>query len=449
MRPGSGGGLVSEGAAWRAGCRGAPAWGRPGGGLLLRPGPGRPGGRGGAAARAGAVPATTPCRAEVDPDGLAGRVRGRRAARRRAAALLLLAAFLLAGCWDLEEIDRRTVVLGLVFDLAPGGGWRMLATVPDPRALVPSGGTAIGPQPEEPAYVVLETRGHTATETLAALRDVTSRDLFLGQLMVVGVSDRLARRGIGPLLEFLMNDTDIPRAAWFVVGRGDPKRVMTIKPPQQTFPEFYLDDVLRARSKPAGVLGLPYWRLWVTTLNPGRDAVVPLVEGGPEGQMRVARVAVFRGQRMVGVLSAEETRLLALTRDARNTAWQVPMGRGRSISLRPLGVCADIVPLSPAADGSPRFRFDVEVNAILMEAHGFSGPHHRLFERHATTALTRSVRRLIDRLQRLGADPWGFGERWRIAHPDAFARQPWHSQWPRAEVDVQVRVNISRGGAFH
>ncbi|HEY8552772.1 MAG TPA: Ger(x)C family spore germination protein [Thermaerobacter sp.] len=412
--------------------------------------PGRPRGPGSAPAPLGAaLRAATPQAEGVPARGAAGGGPGRRAGRRRAAALLLLAAFLLAGCWDLEEIDRRTVVLGLAFDLAPGGGWRMLATVPDPRALVPSGGTAIGPQPEEPAYVVLETRGQTAAEALAALRDVTSRDLFLGQIMVVGVSDRLARRGIGALLEFLMNDTDIPRAAWFVVGRGDPKQVMTVKPPQQTFPEFYLDDVLRARSKPAGMLGLPYWRLWVTTLDPGRDAVVPLVERGPEGQMRVARVAVFRGHRMVGVLSAEETRLLALTRDARNTAWQVQMGQGRTVTLRPLGVHTDIVPLSPEADGSPRFRFDVKVNAVLMEAHGFSGPHPRLFERHATVDLTRSIQRLLGRLQRLGADPWGFGERWRIAHPRAFAQRAWRSQWPRAQVDVQVRVNISRGGAFH
>ncbi|ADU51410.1 germination protein, Ger(x)C family [Thermaerobacter marianensis DSM 12885] len=371
-----------------------------------------------------------------------------RGAKGRALAVLLLAALLLTGCWDLEEIDRRTVVLGLAFDTARDGGWRMLATVPDPRALVPSGGTAIGPQPREPAFVVLETRGRTATENLARLRDITSRELFLGQVLVVGVSERLARQGVGSLLEFLMNDTDIPRAAWFVVGAGDPLRAMAVKPPQQTFPEFYLDDAFRARGKPAGALAVPYWRVWVTSLRPGQDVVVPVVEPGPRGQMRVARVAAFRNNHLVGILTERETWLLAVLRDARNTLWQVDLGGGRRIALRPLGVDTRIAALAPASTGAPRFRYDVTLNAALFEAHRMTGIRPEPYERAARRDLTRALEALIRRLQAMGSDPLGFGERWRIAHPRRFQAATWHRQWRDAQVEVRVRVNVTRGGAF-
>lgn len=370
-------------------------------------------------------------------------------AKARATAVLLLAAVFLTGCWDLEEIDRRTVVLGLAFDTARGGGFRMVASVPDPRALVPSGGTVIGPQPREPAFVVLQTEGRTASENLAALREVTSRDLFLGQILVVGVSERLARRGILSLLEFLMNNTDIPRAAWFVVAAGDPARVLAVKPPQQTFPEFYLDDVFRAQGKPTGALAIPYWRVWVDTLLPGRDALVPVVAPGPQQQMRVARVAAFRDGRLAGILSEEETRLLALIRDARNTLWEVDLGDGRRIALQPLGANSRIVPLPAGPSGAPRFRLDVTLNMSLIEVYGATGSMPRPFEHLADRDLTRALTRLIKRLQAMGSDPLGFGERWRIAYPGRFRARDWHEQWPRAQVDVRVRVNISRSGAFH
>ena len=370
-------------------------------------------------------------------------------ARIRAALVLLLAAVLLAGCWDLEEIDRRTVVLGLAFDTTRDGGIRMVASVPDPRALVPSGGTVIGPQPKEPAFVVLQTRGRTVSENLAALREITSRDLFLGQILVVGVSERLARQGILSILEVLMNNTDIPRAAWFVVAAGDPARVLAIKPPQQTFPEFYLDDVFRARGKAAGALAVPYWRVWVDTLLPGRDALVPVVGPGPQHQMRVAQVAAFRDGRLVGILSEPETRLLALIRDARNTLWEVELGDGRRIGLRPLGADTRIVPLAPGPGGTPRFRFDVQLNMALMEVYGATGGAPRAFEQAAERDLTRALERLLRRLQAMGSDPLGFGEYWRIAQPTAFRSRDWHTQWPQARIDVRVRVNIGRGGAFH
>ena len=373
----------------------------------------------------------------------------RRPRARRRVLWLLLAALFLSGCWDLEEIDRRTVVLGMAFDDAGGSGWRMLATVPDPRALVPSGGTVIGPQPEEPAFTTLEVTAPTATETLARLREITSRELFLGQVLVVGASERLARKGLGPLLEFLMNDTDIPRAAWFVVTAGPPARVLGTKPPQQTFPEFYLDDVFRARGKPVGVLGLPYWKLWVASLRPGQDAVVPVVEPGPHQQMRVARVAAFRGDRLVGILTPTETRLLAITRDARNATWQVALSGGRAINLRPLGVHYRIRALDPGSDGTPRFRFEVRMNAVLTEAHGYTALRVGNFEGEARRDLTRALERLIRRLQGWGSDPWGFGERWRLAHPERFPPARWREEWRRARVEVDVRVNISRGGAFH
>ncbi|EKP95816.1 Ger(x)C family spore germination protein [Thermaerobacter subterraneus] len=370
-------------------------------------------------------------------------------AKARLLALLLLVAVTLTGCWDLEEIDRRTVVLGLAFDTDRGGGFRMVASVPDPRALVPSGGTAIGPQVKEPAFVVLQTRGRTASENLAALRDVTSRDLFLGQILVIGVSERLARRGVLSLLEFLMNNTDIPRAAWFVVARGDPARVLAVKPPQQTFPEFYLDDVFRARGKPTGALAIPYWRVWVDTLLPGRDALVPVVAPGPQGQMRVAQVAAFRDSRMVGLLSEKETHLLALIRDARNTFWEVDLPDGRRIALRPLGANTRILPLSPGPGGRPRFRFEASLNMALVEVYGATGSPPELLQQAASHDLTLALTRLVRRLQQMGSDPLGFGERWRIAQPRLFQVRDWHQQWPQAQVDVRVRVNIGRGGAFH
>ncbi|QIA27213.1 Ger(x)C family spore germination protein [Thermaerobacter sp. PB12/4term] len=373
-----------------------------------------------------------------------------RGAKTRLLVLLLLVAGMLTGCWDLEEIDRRTVVLGLAFDTDPRGGLRMVASLPDPRALVPSGGTVIGPQPQEPAFVVLETRGRTASDNLAALREVTSRDLFLGQILVVGVSERLARQGVRSLLEFLMNNTDIPRAAWFVVAPGDPAQVLGIKPPQQTFPEFYLDDVFRARGKPAGILAIPYWRVWVDTLLPGRDALVPVVTPGPQQQMRVAQAAAFRGSRLAGILTERETRLLALLRDARSTLWQVDLEEGRRrLALRALGTGVRIVPLPPGAGGTPRFRFDVTLNMTLVEVYGGTpGPTEEL-EREARRDLTRSLTRLVRRLQAMGSDPLGFGQRWRIAFPRRFAEQDWHQLWARARVEVRVRLTISRGGAFH
>lgn len=382
------------------------------------------------------------------PDAASG---GRRPARHRrlVLGLVTLSAVLLSGCWDLEEIDRRTPVLGITFDAADRGGWRMAATIPDPRALVPAGGTVIGPQPQEPAFVVLETEGPSASETLNNLREITSRDLFLGQVMVIGASERLARQGLGPLLEFLMNNTDIPRATWFVITAGPPGKILGVKPPQQTFPEFYLDNVFRAGSKAAGTLALPYWRLWVMSLRQGQDALVPVAEPGPQQQIRVARAAALRGDRLAGVLSPRETRLVAMLRGARNVMWEVRLEDGRTFTFRTTQARTTLLPLANPSGGPPRFRFQVEMHVVLDEAHEFNPSDWAHLEQAARRHVAASITRLVHKLQGWQSDIWGFGERYRVTDPQRFAAAPWPEQWQRAHVEVVVQVRMVRGGAFH
>lgn len=370
--------------------------------------------------------------------------------RVRVSALIALFAFLLTGCWDLEEVDRRTVILAVAFDTAPGNGVRTLLTVPDPRALVPAGGTVIGPAVQEPAYITLQQEGRTASEGLARLRHVMSREPFFGQVIVVAVSQRLARQGLAPILEFLMNNNEVPRSAWLVVTVGPPD-VAAIKPPQETFPEFYVDNAFRTRRNPTASGGIPYWRLWVSSLRPGEDAVVPVVEVGPLGQLRLARVAAFRDDRLAGILSERETRLYGLTRGATSLTWQVALGAQHFATIRPFRAKYDIQVLPDAGPGRPAFRFQLRLEAVLTEAHVDgsleSSEVARVEERFARD-LKRALGDLITRLQRWKSDPYGFGERYRIAYPERFTAEPWPDQWSRARVETSVRVTIRRGGAL-
>lgn len=370
--------------------------------------------------------------------------------RIRATALIALLPLLLAGCWDLEEVDSRTVILAVAFDAAPGNRLRTLVTIPDPRALVPAGGTVIGPAVEEPAYIVLENEGRTVSDALARIRQMTSREPFFGQVMVVAVSQRLARRGLAPVFDFLMNNTEMSRSAWLVVTAGPPE-ALTVKPPQETFPEFYVDNAFRARRSPVAIGGLPYWRAWVASLRPGEDAVVPVKEAGQLGQLRLARVAVFRDDQLAGVLSERETRLYALSRGATGSTWEVSLDGRQVAAVRPLHTRFDIQVLPDAGPGRPAFRFQLRLEAALIEAHVDGSPGAgqvaRVEERVARD-LRSALGQLIQRLQRWKSDPYGFGERYRIAYPERFHAEPWANQWSRARVEISVSVKIRRGGAI-
>lgn len=382
-----------------------------------------------------------------------------RAPRRPRLALAAAALLLLAGCWDRREIEERATALAAGVDLcAPGEGcryrWTRQFAIPGRIPLGPSVGGGAAADPGE-AVVVLSTVGATPFETAENVSARLHRAPFFGHVRVFVIGEELARRtGVAEILDYLQRHPDTRRQLRIVVSREPAARVIASTPRLDVAPALYLDALLEDAFR-TGRLGNVTLADFLTRLsNRGEDPVAPYL-AVEDGGYRLAGLAIFREDRMVGVLNEEQLEPLQHLRGPRRGAYHVRVtlpGNGPS-RWADVAFTTRAVRVTPTVDrGRLRFRVHLDLEGYVPDV----GPGVRVddpgelrtAEDAAAAAVERRANALIARLQReLRADPLGFGEWVRALLPGTWAEiGDWYAVWPTAQVDVEAHVKIRRFG---
>ncbi|EKP94752.1 Ger(x)C family spore germination protein [Thermaerobacter subterraneus] len=372
----------------------------------------------------------------------------------RIAALLVLAAFVLTGCWDRVEINDRAIVLGMAVDRDQGGRFRVTLSVADP-ARFPRPGQQGSSQVGQKPVNYIQGSGRTLADALSLIQETVPRRLYYSHLKTVLIGEGAARRGIGPVLDFLMRDAQ-PRLELMVAvtpGEAGPKFIRAT-PPLESLPADALREQIRLR---LGIV-VPLYRLVRALYEPGQEPVLPRVELAPvtNGGMPVQGwfvngVGVFKGDRLAGWLDNATTRgLMWLRGEIQHGTITVSLPGG-SVSLRLLRAKTQ---LQPMVDGDRVvIRVQVATEDDLVDNPAgleVSSPAAiRRIEELAAREIVRRAEEARTALQdRLGTDAAGFGATLRKRNPAAWAMlgPRWDEVFPRVEVRYRVQVDVRRPG---
>jgi spore germination protein KC len=125
---------------------------------------------------------------------------------------------LLSGCWDLRYLDKLGVVLALGVDEDPKGKQKLQLTV---QVVLPQnvaaeskggiGGTAV---------TTFTETGDTIFEAIRKMSAKTSRRLFFSHTQMLIIGEKMARKGIYPLVDLIERNPDIRTDISVLLARG-------------------------------------------------------------------------------------------------------------------------------------------------------------------------------------------------------------------------------------
>ncbi|MDT8899930.1 Ger(x)C family spore germination protein [Anaeroselena agilis] len=391
----------------------------------------------------------------------------------------LLAALLTAGCNGSQETDEVAFVLTVGIDAAPGGQLNVTYRVAKPSALGGEGGKG-GAGEISPILTI-------NAPSLAVARDLlnsqTARAPSMVHVKVVVIGEELARKGIGDAIGPLLRFREFRGSMFIHVADGTTaeKLIRANKPPLEKLPTRWLEGMMSTSGEtgyyPRTFLhdfyvrlkagsGSPYATLSGIKTGKRPPSVEPAagektgeylpgeidVRGGNPGQ--VIGTALFRGDKMVGKLTSEETRMLAmLTGEFRHGYITVedPLQPKSSvnINLRPGRSPKIDVTL---ADGRVVIDVDImlegEVTSIGSGINYEDAGYNQQLEDQVSAVVRADIEKLIRYTQQLGSDPVNFGKylRSRFATYDEFRRFDFDGKYPAAEVSVRVTTQLRRTG---
>ncbi|MFM1655618.1 Ger(x)C family spore germination protein [Brevibacillus sp. B_LB10_24] len=395
--------------------------------------------------------------------------------------VIVLTVPFLAGCWDSMELDKRAVVLGLSIDEATPQKAKQESEIthlhgkfPTPKkemvqvnaqialpGQIPlgpgeSGGQTGAGNPRQTVWPI-EVVGHTIDDAMMNLQQQLSSKLFFGHLRVVVVSEKIAKKGLQNINDYLRRNSEVRRTTWMLISNGEAKNVMRAAPKLGRLPTLYLLRTMLQAVKmgkfPNDFLGL----FWSATSAKGQEGYLPYIELKKEENVEIKGMAYFKGNKMVGVTKPLEIAafmgIKGLNPAGYRTFVKVP---GTSTVVNLYATQRKAKTNLKIIDGRPHFHLFVSVDTNLEEVIGASIPIDTpailsKIEREDERSAEKFYKDLIKQTQAKGSDIFGFGEYVRAKEPKYWnqnirTKENWQKMYKDISVDIKVKINIRRVG---
>ncbi|MCK8488172.1 Ger(x)C family spore germination protein [Paenibacillus sp. MBLB2552] len=373
--------------------------------------------------------------------------------------LAILCAMLpLSGCWDAEELNRRAVVAGIGIDLSPDKKeYRVSYQVIIADEI--SGKTGRGGTPT----MVYSAQGRSIMEATRKVSMLVPRLVSTAHARIVVISEELARQGISDIVDFLDRDSDIRLTAKIFVAKNGArahdilsglsamgkitaytlaqKTEMTSKEYGANYP-VEIDDVIRDILVPNSgpiING-------VDILGNVEDVRKQsnLEKTDALGILRMSNIAVFRGARLKGWLTEDESVGLLWVKGKLNKTSIVitPEEQGEiTLDVRRSKTSTQVLLKDPehpvvlvkvTAQLSVRemdSTIDLRDPATLNE-----------LEVYVNKEIRKKMKAVVDKAQSLNSDIFCFGQTLERQHPQKWKslKGQWNELFPKLAVEYHV-----------
>jgi len=390
----------------------------------------------------------------------------------RLAAVIVVLSLCLAGCWDRAELEDQAYIVAMGIDTGGTGQIVLTAIVAlvQPQKAGLYGGLTIPATPSLSAQI-LTARARTIDQAMHILNGGMTRRLDFRHLRATVVGEELSRSGLEPIIMELARSSLIRGSGLLVLARGRAFELLTkLKPVAELSPARAMEGlILQAKmlhlappvrmhaylerlAAPGGDPFLPVLAVnpWVTT-DPqepppaeSESAEPGELQRGGGNPVEYIGTAIFRRDRLSGLLDVDETQMLLALRGEMGKAYTTIPDPGHPEQPVTIRLHQENKPqYQISLRGTvPRVHilmvFDAEVLAMPGGTDYTQPAARQRLEKAVSRHVNGTSGALLDKLRAWEADPLSIGHRFR----SKFATyQDWVAyEWPKRIGEMQIRV---------
>ncbi|MBA4602394.1 Ger(x)C family spore germination protein [Thermoactinomyces mirandus] len=366
-------------------------------------------------------------------------------------AILTLSSFLLYGCWDSRELEKRATVAAMAVDKSPQG-YELSVQVPSPRKTTGGGGGGGGDGGGvggDGAVEIFSGEGRSFHEAMQQIESKVNFPLFIGHMQLLLISDEVAREGIFPLLDGLRRSLEIRRHLWPVVILGKAKDALKVQVPLEEIPIEYLRTLIGSGIDNGRFAWLGMGEVSENLSDPVRQSPILNAFSVTEKRFIWEGIAILRHDRLIGLVQHPlVTPLLQIRKQM--VGWPMaiscPKKKGRIIFV-PRNIVRTIdISEKPQIDVTVK----VEGEIAVKECYSFQMDHPRKYEliNHLLEKeYEKAAKMLVDKAQKdFRTDIFTFGKHIHAYYPRLFRQIDWMHNHNQIPVRVRYEVEVRRVG---
>lgn len=373
---------------------------------------------------------------------------------RRIKSLLLIPLLLIGlfGCAEQKLLEKVGLTVLLGYDL---GDESDLSTTAVIRQVNPEFQSNIE---------VITAEDKTSKGTRTKINRKTSKKIVAGQLRVILYGDEKAKQGIDETLNALGRDADISSSIYLAVVEGESKSLLSYNYENVEDIGQHIFKLLEQNIKEEQIISTTLHEVSHDYHSIGEDIAMPMLT--QEGEtINISGMALFKKGKMVGILPAEDSFYLKLSRDRYDSGtFETTIesenleGALKNNPPKEISVVLDTIKsqkeLKLINQTEPEFNLYIKMSARLLELNVDmdlgNSKNIANMEKAINDRLSSEITRVIRYCQEVNSDVFGFGQQYQSSVRNSnLTDEKWEKIYQNARVNVKLDFNINRSGTLN
>ncbi|HCB99975.1 MAG TPA: hypothetical protein DEP42_01950 [Ruminococcaceae bacterium] len=367
--------------------------------------------------------------------------------------LLLMAALLvitLSGCFDYRELNLLDIVTGFSIDRGTQGNYHLSFEVVNE-----SGGESSGDSDGNSSEsTVVESDGKTIFDAVRNAEKGSGYKLYFSHCEAIIISHQLASAGIAPLLSWINQDNELRLSLNLMISKANSaEEVLKLKSPLNSINSTALTQMLQDDAQTLSKI--PQIQLYEANeelADEGVSLILPLIDHDPNQKKapQFTGSALFKKDRLVGYLNADESQYLLMTRNAVKGGIIVLRDQqgnpGGSFEIKRLST--QIVPRvqKGKAEIAAKVQIENSLGEVMSNKRFGTQGEIQAIEQESEEQVKASLQTVIHSIQeKYDVDVFGFGRTISTHEPAYWAKNAakWDTIFKTLPVQVSVEVKTS------
>ncbi|GLX67929.1 Ger(x)C family spore germination protein [Paenibacillus glycanilyticus] len=382
--------------------------------------------------------------------------------------LCLSLAMMGTGCWDQVELNRASMITGLALEKGNHMKYKVTFEIVNALETDPNKGGKGGTP-----TAIFTKEGNSIAEAVSRLNESQERYPILAHVRVIVIDEKLAREGINQFMDVLQRNRYIREDVLVLVGKGAPASdfLRTVYARGQ-YASYKIQTQVEMYRKLFG--GIPRSHLYDVAqaiLTDGRTLMLGAITISgeleksesldaiktiyPVAIVKLAGAAVFKGDKLIGYLNNERTRMVMLASDYVSTSlFSIPGPGGKPTSSGAVAVQFYHMHsrMKVKMDGQkPSFKLHVEGDGKLTSVDRSikltTVKGYEELEHLTSNYVNEQIQETFEYVQKeLGVDVFGFGQHYYRYHFQKFKplAEEWDSLFTTANLEVSSSFTVRR-----
>lgn len=384
--------------------------------------------------------------------------------------MISILSLLLTGCWSRRELNELGIAFALGLDEGKNGNVRVTAQIVDPGMIAQKMGG--GGVPGAPVTNFSE-EGKTVFEAVRKMTKDSPRKIYPAHLQILIISESLAKKGIGDILDLLSRDWEVRSDFLIVIAKKQrAEQILKIATPIEKIPANSMYQTLTTTSKVwAQSSAVVLDKLIQEIVSKGKQPVlsgIKIVGNIKEGKnitniqdiasnahLKLDNVAVFHIDKLIGWLNDDESKTYnLLMNNVIDTVLNIKCPSGGKAVIEIIRSKAKIK--GEVIDRKPNAKVvmnmegnvgEVECNIDLTKPRSIA-QLEKIFKQKETEVISKSIKSVQRKFQ---SDIYGFGEAVHRSNPKYWSKveNDWDKQYfVNLPVDIKINIKLRRVGTI-